>query len=333
MALLHSLLVLALIDVSRGMAVRGTRTAYHSATWARMVIGDRPRTAPSVAPTAKKVNIPDYVRRVLEDPRAPKRTPESAERIARVRERAREAMIEARNIAASADDSTAWWSAPLDVPDGGRVVTAAEPLRVLVAGGGLAGLIVAAACHAKGMKVAIFEQAGSYAPYGGPIQIQSNALRALRRINEDVYQEIVRAGTVTADRVSGLKIGYDAGNTLAGKYEKGDWLVRFDTVGPAIEAGLPPTVVVDRPVIQQIFVKHGFDSDAVRIRSRVAKYDKLGKVHKAVARAPSTPRALDPKRAREPTSESDPRCGYARPRVPATCPRAPAGGRRGEVSR
>jgi len=230
-------------------------------------------TAPQ---SEKKINMPEHIRRVLSDPRAPKRKPETPERVQFVRDNARQAMIDASSMAGATDDADAWWRSPADVPAGGRAVTADHPLRVLVAGGGIAGLIVAAACHSKGMKVALFEQAGSYAPYGGPIQIQSNALRALQRINPAIYNELVRVGTVTADRVSGLKIGYDAGNVLAGEYDRGDWLVRFDTVGPAMEAGLPATIVVDRPVIQQIFVKLGFPADTVRIRSRVAKYEVLG---------------------------------------------------------
>ena len=28
---------------------------------------------------------------------------------------------------------------------------------------------------------------------------------------------------------------------LGQQYEKGDWLVRFDTLQPALQAGLPPT--------------------------------------------------------------------------------------------
>ena len=83
-------------------------------------------------------------------------------------------------------------------------------------------------------------------------------------------------GTVTADRVSGLKIGYRKGNKLAGLYDRGDWLVRFDTLGPALEAGLPATVVVDRPVIQQILVKHGFPEGTVRIKSRIESFDDQG---------------------------------------------------------
>lgn len=244
----------------------------------RMIIEEREDTATSAASDLppRKVNMLPSIRRILDDPRAPKRTPESPERVAEVRNRAAQATLDAaelKGFIAPGDD--AWWRNP--IPDA-REVGGAEPLRVLIAGGGLAGLVTAAACHAKGMKVAIFEQATTYAPYGGPIQIQSNALRAIQRINSKVFEELVAAGTVTADRVSGLKIGYKKGifAGLGEQYEKGDWLVRFDTLGPAMEAGLPPTVVVDRPVIQQIMLKHGFDEGTVRIDSRIQDYVDLG---------------------------------------------------------
>ena len=216
---------------------------------------------------------------ILAQPNAPKREHESDERTARVRGRFEQAAADAmelRGMLVGEEDESAWWRTPRNTPQGGRAVTKDDPLTVIVAGGGLAGLVTAAACHAKGMKVAIFEQASSYAPYGGPIQIQSNALRAIQRINPQCYEELVAAGTVTADRVSGLKIGYKKGNKLAGLYDRGDWLVRFDTIGPALEAGLPATVVVDRPVIQQILVKYGFPEGTVRIKSRIESYDDLG---------------------------------------------------------
>jgi zeaxanthin epoxidase len=208
------------------------------------------------------------------------RTPETPERVRQVRERFRKASqdaAEAKGCAKQTKDE--WWRTPVaSISESGRDVTAQEPLRVLIAGGGVAGLVTAAACHAKGMKVAIFEQASQYAPYGGPIQIQSNALRALQRINPVIFEEIVKAGTVTADRVSGLKIGYRKGVFLGlgQQYEKGDWLVRFDTLQPALEAGLAPTVVVDRPVIQQILLNHGIPEGTVRIQSRISSYEELG---------------------------------------------------------
>lgn len=209
---------------------------------------------------------------------APVRKPETSDRVKEVRERFQSASRDAANArgCASPDQTNDWWRTPED--ESYREVTKDRPLRVIIAGGGVAGLVTAAACHAKGMKVAIFEQASQYAPYGGPIQIQSNALRALERINPIVYEEIVKAGTVTADRVSGLKIGYKKGAFmgLGKQYEKGDWLVKFDTLQPALQAGLPPTVVVDRPVIQQILLNHGIPDGTVRIKSRIKKYEELG---------------------------------------------------------
>lgn len=226
-----------------------------------------------------KIDMPEHVKRVLSQPNAPKREAESEERTHRIRTRAQQAAADAqalRGMLVGEEDAKAWWRTARDVPKGGREVTKDDPLTVLVAGGGLAGLVTASACHAAGMKVALFEQASSYAPYGGPIQIQSNALRAIQRISPKCYEELVAAGTVTADRVSGLKIGYKKGNKLAGLYDAGDWLVRFDTIGPALEAGLPETVVVDRPVIQQIFVKHGIPEGTVRIKSRIESFEDLG---------------------------------------------------------
>ena len=226
-----------------------------------------------------KVDMPDHVKEILAQPEAPKRVAENQERTDRIRGRFEQAAadaVELRGMLVGEEDANAWWRTQRDTPKGGRPVTKDDPLTVLITGGGLAGLVTASACHALGMKVAIFEQASSYAPYGGPIQIQSNALRALQRISPTIYEELVAAGTVTADRVSGLKIGYRKGNKLAGLYDRGDWLVRFDTLGPALEAGLSPTVVVDRPVIQQILVKHGFPDGTVRIKSRVESFEELG---------------------------------------------------------
>ena len=213
---------------------------------------------------------------------APVRSPESSSRVQEVRERCKRASTDAASAkgCASLDSNDEWWRTPPlesyreinnEDKEGGQ-------LRVIVAGGGVAGLVAAAACHSKGMKVAVFEQASQYAPYGGPIQIQSNALRALERINKKVYDEIRAAGTVTADRVSGLKIGYEKGVFLGlgQQYEAGDWLVRFDTLQPALQAGLPATVVVDRPVIQQILLNHGIPDQTVRIKSRIKTYEELG---------------------------------------------------------
>jgi zeaxanthin epoxidase len=236
-------------------------------------------TSDAFAPKAATTNgAASFALRMAATMEPPVRTPETAERVKEVRERFRQAAEDAAKAkgCAKADAGNEWWRNADDQKS--RSVTPDRPLRVVVAGGGVAGLVVAAAAHSKGMNVTIFEQASQYAPYGGPIQIQSNALRALERINPKVYEEILKAGTVTADRISGLKIGYKKGVFLGlgQQYEKGDWLVRFDTLQPALQAGLPATVVVDRPVIQQILLNHGMPEGTVRIKSRIATYEELG---------------------------------------------------------
>jgi hypothetical protein len=151
---------------------------------------------------------------------APVRTPETSERVDAVRKRYFDASIDAQNAKVSlengfrpreselksfkapslnlsvppyslqgcaVDTGDEWWrdESAVNIP-GGRPITSSDPLRVIVAGGGVAGLVAAAACHSQGMKVAIFEQASQYAPYGGPIQIQSNALRAMEQVRRTI---------------------------------------------------------------------------------------------------------------------------------------------------
>jgi NADPH-dependent 2,4-dienoyl-CoA reductase/sulfur reductase-like enzyme len=58
--------------------------------------------------------------------------------------------------------------------------------EVLVAGGGIAGLITALALQRKGMKVKVFEKVKEYKLFGGPIQLQCNAQGALDSIAPDV---------------------------------------------------------------------------------------------------------------------------------------------------
>lgn len=94
---------------------------------------------------------------------------------------------------------------------GGDGASQKKKLRVLVAGGGIGGLVFALAAKRKGFEVVVFEKDMSAirgeGQYRGPIQIQSNALAALEAIDLEVAEEVMRAGCITDDRINGLVDG------------------------------------------------------------------------------------------------------------------------------
>lgn len=123
-----------------------------------------------------------------------------------------------------------------------------KKLRLLVAGGGIGGLVFALAAKKKGFDVVVFEKDLSAirgeGQYRGPIQIQSNALAALEAIDMEVAEQVMAAGCVTGDRINGLVDGVS-----------GNWYIKFDTFTPAVERGLPVTRVISRMTLQQILAE------------------------------------------------------------------------------
>lgn len=132
--------------------------------------------------------------------------------------------------------------------DGKSAPEKKKKLRILVAGGGIGGLVLALAAKKKGFEVMVFEKDLSAVrgegQYRGPIQIQSNALAALEAIDMEVAEEVMRAGCITGDRINGLVDGVS-----------GTWYVKFDTFTPAAERGLPVTRVISRMTLQQILAQ------------------------------------------------------------------------------
>jgi len=148
-----------------------------------------------------------------------------------------------------------------------------RPLRIVIAGGGLGGLSLAS--HLLQLndpvcpifEVHILEQATQYKPFGGPIQIQSNALGALRRMNPRIYEAVRACGLPTGDRLSGIRDGI--------RHDEG-WLVKFDAATPARRKRLPLTLAINRVVLQEIFLKYGVPPDLVlRTGCRVVSYENL----------------------------------------------------------
>ncbi|XP_027345604.1 zeaxanthin epoxidase, chloroplastic-like isoform X1 [Abrus precatorius] len=139
-----------------------------------------------------------------------------------------------------------------------------KKLRVLVAGGGIGGLVFALAAKRKGFEVMVFEKDVSAirgeGQYRGPIQIQSNALAALEAIDSEVAEEVMRVGCITGDRINGLVDGVS-----------GSWYVKFDTFTPAVERGLPVTRVISRMVLQEILAR-AVGEDVIMNASNVVNF-------------------------------------------------------------
>ena len=66
--------------------------------------------------------------------------------------------------------------------------------RVLIVGGGIGGLTLAAALHADGLDVELVEREPRWNPSGAGLSIQPNGLRVLNRLGLDTA--MVRAGCV-----------------------------------------------------------------------------------------------------------------------------------------
>lgn len=140
--------------------------------------------------------------------------------------------------------------------------------KVLVAGGGIAGLITAAACKRKGMEVLVFEKVTKYKPFGGPIQLQCNSQGALDSIDPKMAEEVFERGTITGDRVNGLLDGIS-----------GEWFYRFDTRQPCYMNGLPLTLVLSRYDLLDI-LREGVGDENIMMGTIVDEYEhtKDGKV-------------------------------------------------------
>ncbi|KAL4196682.1 hypothetical protein AMTRI_Chr04g184430 [Amborella trichopoda] len=140
----------------------------------------------------------------------------------------------------------------------------AKKLRILIAGGGIGGLVLALAARRKGFDVVVFERDVSAirgeGQYRGPIQIQSNALAALEAIDMEVAEDIMDVGCITGDRINGLVDGIS-----------GAWYVKFDTYTPAVERGLPVTRVISRMTLQQILA-HAVGEDVIFNNSNVVDF-------------------------------------------------------------
>ena len=128
-----------------------------------------------------------------------------------------------------------------------------NPLKVLIAGAGVGGLALATSLSKNpNMDVTVLEKTDKFKRFGGPIQLASNALRVLNEMDEDVYNQIMEKFTFTGDKENGIKDGI-----------RTEWYAKFDLASPAEARGMPYTGVIERPDLQEIYLKH-LPKDTVR---------------------------------------------------------------------
>ncbi|XP_028774350.1 zeaxanthin epoxidase, chloroplastic-like isoform X2 [Neltuma alba] len=137
-------------------------------------------------------------------------------------------------------------------------------LRMLIAGGGIGGLVLALAAKQRGYDVKVFEKDLSAVRgegmHRGPIQLLSSALAVLKAIDEKVAKQIIEAGCVTGNRINGLADGLT-----------GEWFTKFDLFTPALKKGLPLTTVIYRMTLQDILV-NAVGPNIVRNKSKVVDF-------------------------------------------------------------
>lgn len=137
-------------------------------------------------------------------------------------------------------------------------------LRILIAGGGIGGLVLALAAKHRGHDVKVFEKDLSAVRgegrHRGPIQLLSSALAVLQVIDGTVAKQIMEAGCVTGDRINGVADGVS-----------GKWFIKLNLLSHAMKRGLPVTSVICRMALQDILL-NAVGLDIVRNKSKVVDF-------------------------------------------------------------
>ena len=94
------------------------------------------------------------------------------------------------------------------------------------------------------MKVTVLERTDEFKRFGGPIQLASNALSVIEMMDKDVYESIMAKFTFTGDKENGIKDGI-----------RNEWYAKFDLSSPAEARNMPYTGVIERPDLQDIYLK------------------------------------------------------------------------------
>jgi zeaxanthin epoxidase len=141
-------------------------------------------------------------------------------------------------------------------------ITKENPLKVIIAGAGVGGLTLAQSLlNDPRMHVTVLERTDSFKRFGGPIQLASNALKVLEQMDGPIFEKIMENFTLTGDKINGIKDGI-----------RDEWYSKFDLKGPAESRNLPLTGVIERPDLQEIYLK-ALPPGVVRNGDGVERYE------------------------------------------------------------
>lgn len=155
----------------------------------------------------------------------------------------------------SNDDTTEFTPVPNEI-------SVEHPLRVIVAGAGVGGLILASSLVKNPMMdVTVLERTDAFRRFGGPIQLASNALEIIKTMDEPVYQQVMDKFTFTGDKENGIKDGI-----------RDEWYAKFDLGSPAESRNMAYTGVIERPDLQNIYLQ-SLPKGVVRNGDGVAGYE------------------------------------------------------------
>ncbi|KAL3938779.1 MAG: hypothetical protein SGARI_001612 [Bacillariaceae sp.] len=93
------------------------------------------------------------------------------------------------------------------------------------------------------MEVLVLERTDKFKRFGGPIQLASNALQIMKEMNPEEFDQIMEQFTFTGDKENGIKDGI-----------RTEWYAKFDLATPAEDRQMPYTGVIERPVLQEIYL-------------------------------------------------------------------------------
>lgn len=137
-----------------------------------------------------------------------------------------------------------------------------NPLKVMIAGGGVGGLSLATALSKNpNMEVVVLERAEKFKRFGGPIQLASNALKVINEMDAEVYEQVMDKFTFTGDKENGIKDGI-----------RTEWYAKFDLASPAEAREMPYTGVIERPDLQEIYL-NSLPEGTVRNGNGVVSYN------------------------------------------------------------